>query len=329
MKSLSVKELKSKSGSVSQRIGLFILNSGEKPLFVKSSENLRKFLLFYCDSEHENKNIQELSEQADNLNYIEYDSLLEAFIQELIWVDKVKPPYNSFIKPWYDYLYMGVTFDKPPYLKVSHDTLEDYYYIGPFRSSFILNDILDTFADLFRLPRCVDEEFPCERLQSQQCLGYCQNKLGEALPEVLNRLIMVPNKEAIQKLSLKHDELMNELEFLKAENLKNEILLLKKYYKNLLFSYTSYYIAGEFKLNDCTLFVKNGMIDEVVSPDGYLKLYHPELSYRRSNELLAFPKDEYDHRWIVFNFVYNTEPDVIEGLFMENVVELQKNIFNK
>ena len=328
MKTVSVREFKNKSGSVSQRIGLFFLYKDDKPMFIKSSENLRKFLTFYCDSDNENKNIQELSQQVDTIGYIEYDSLIQAFIEELIQVEKFRPQYNVMVKPWYDYLYLGVNFKNPPFMKISHDTLEDFYYIGPFRSSFVLNDILDTFADLFKLPRCESEDFPCERLQSQLCLGYCQNKLGEALPEVLNRLIMVPNKEAVQKLNMKHDEYLNELEFLKAEKLKSDILLLKKYYKNLLFSYTSYYITGEFKLNNYTLFIKEGLIDEIVAPNNYLKLHNKDLSYRKSNELLAFPKDEYDHRWIVFSFVYSTEPETIENLFMENVMELQKKIFN-
>ena len=329
MKNLKVKEFRSKLRSIPEAVGLFEISGNEKTLFVKSSENLRKFLLYYCDNEHENKNIQELSDLAESISYMEYDSLIEAFIHELIRVDKQKPAYNSLIKPWYDYLYLGVSFKEPPYLKISHDTLSDCYYIGPFRSSFVLNDILDTFAELFKLPRCIDENFPCDRLNGQQCLGYCQNKLGEALPEVLNRLIMVPNKEAIQRLNIKYDQHLNDLEFVKAENLKNDILLLKKYYKNLLFSYTSHYITGEYRINDSSVFIKNGLIEEVVSPDGYLKLIHPDLSYRRPNELLAFPKDEYDHRWIVYNFVYNTEPETIENLFMENVVELQKSIFSE
>jgi hypothetical protein len=69
------------------------------------------------------------------------------------------------------------------------------------------------------------------------------------------------------------------------------------------------------------------MIEEIITPDSYVELKHFDLENRKSNELLAYDKAEYDHRWVVFNFIYNTEPEMIESLFMENIEEVQRKVF--
>jgi len=315
--------------SIPATTGLFILKNTNSDLYVKSSENLQRFIALYTDNQHQDKNIQELANTAQAISYKPYDSLIEAFIDELFYIDKSAPQYNNIIKPWYHYVYLGINHEKPPYIKVCDETIQDFYYIGPFRSSFALNDVLDAFASIFKLPRCTDENFPCDRLETQLCLGYCQNPLGEALPEMLNRLLMLPNLEAISKLQTQHDALQDNLDFQQADDLQDQITLLKRYYKNLLFSYTSQFITGEFKLNDMTLFVKDGLIQEIVAPERYLKLTHPDLSYRKNNELIAYNKSEYDHRWIVFSFIYNTMPEYIDEIFKDNVIDVQKELFSK
>jgi len=330
MRDIVKKELEGSIADVPTGVGIFILKDGQSDLFVKSSENLQRFISLYCKTDHQNKNMQELSKSTQTISFATHSSLIEAFVEELFYVNTHQPEYNNIIKPWYDYVYLGISFKEPPYIKVCSDTLENRYYIGPFRSVFALNDVLDTFASIFKLPRCNenDGKHPCERLEGGLCLGFCNNKLEEALPEMLNRLLMVPNKDAILKLEQNYQTLKDALQFHEADVLDEQIDLLKRYYKNLLFSYTSQYISGEFKINNATLFIKQGVIHEIVASDRFLQLPQVDISYRKPNELLAYAKNEYDHRWIVFSFIYNTMPDYLETLFLENVVDLQKEIFS-
>jgi len=330
MRDIVKKELEGSIGDVPAGVGLFLLKDAHDVLFAKSSENLQRFISLYCMTGHENKNMQELSNSTQTISFATHSSLIEAFVEELFYIHAHQPEYNNIIKPWYDYVYLGISFKEPPYIKVCSDTLDDRYFIGPFRSVFALNDVLDTFASIFKLPHCSETEdsHPCERLKDGLCLGFCNNKLEEALPEMLNRLMMVPNKEAILKLEQNYQTLKDALQFHEADALETQIDLLKRYYKNLLFSYTSQYISGEFKINNATLFIKQGMIQEIVAADRFLQLPQVDISYRKPNELLAYAKHEYDHRWIVFSFIYNTMPDYLETLFLENVVDLQKEIFS-
>ncbi|MCL2065008.1 MAG: hypothetical protein FWG98_11665 [Candidatus Cloacimonetes bacterium] len=359
MEKFKLIELSKKTKVLPQKSGLFVLYSKDKALFVKSTENLNRFINFYCDENSEDDVIQELVKQVEHVEYMENDLLIGAFLEEILFINKYNPPFNKMIKPWYKYSYLGINFEKPPYFKVCDDTTEDFYFLGPFRSAFVLNDILDVFADLFKMPRCSNETFErsieqqennrknvdkqnstiygCERLQNELCLGFCQNRLGEALPEMTNRMMMLPNKELINKLNIEYEALLNDLLFQKADDLTKQIELLKRYYKHVLFFYTSQFIEGDFKIQENQITVSEGMIIEGMINKEKIKYSCPQsenIPYnldfkKKNNELLAFDKSEFDHRWIIFNFLCQTQPDYIEQLFLENIEKIQKSVFCK
>jgi len=319
-----------------QASGIFVLHDKEYPLYVKTTENLRRFVGLYSDKNSKEPNIQELEKQIHYIDYQIDNVLIDLFIKELLFINKNNPPFNKILKPWQHYVYLGINFDGPSFMKLCEDTTESHHYLGPFRSAFILNDILDVFAEYFKMPRCGNSEienFGCNRLLENLCLGFCQNKLKEALPEMLNRMMMIPNKALIGKMIAEHEALLNDLEFEKADTIKSKITLLKKYYKNILFCYTSQFIIGEFDVCGNTIKVVQGMIYEIVSKDTKNSSTcicveeRDRFNYLKNNELLAYEKSEYDHRWLVFDFLYNTKPEYIEELFMENVVHLQKKMF--
>jgi excinuclease UvrABC nuclease subunit len=313
--------------TIPDSVGVFLFSGDDDILFVKSTENLRRFIFFYALSERPDPSIAELRNQSKTVSYRTFDSLMTSFINELVYIHEEKPVFNNIIKPWHDYVYLGVNFDTPPFIKVCDDTLLDFYYIGPYRNKFALNDIMDTFSQLFGLPRCVSEDFPCDKLEDQLCHGYCTKQVKEALPELLNRLLMVPNKEAVQRLHESVENLKDDLAFTQADILSDQIFTIKKYYKNLMFSYTNQFITGKYIIDGFTIDIKDGMICEIVSPKVHTHIYTTDLSYRRANELLAYQKAEYDHRWIVFAYMYDFHPHLIEKLFMDHIVELQKDMF--
>ncbi len=338
--------------NIPEQIGVFTLLHKNQLIFIKTTANLKRFIHLYTDGKHVDNGVKDLYSRFDELCYITCDSLIEAYIIELLIVNtgefydfKVAvhgniPEFNNKIKAWYNYLYLSIDFFKPIYLKQVSDTAGNDIYLGPFRSSFTLNDALDSFADIFKLPRCEDEDFPCSRLDNNKCLGFCQNKLSEALPDMINKMMLVPNREVIQKLTAQRESLLNELKFIEADTLIEQIKLIKLYYKNILFLYVSQFINGEYKLNlrdgklFCRLVICDGMIKELITEDKnnirmnqYLNIYESDLSIRRTNELLAYDKSEYDHRWIVFSYLYDTEPDIIEAILIENIADIQKELF--
>ncbi|MCK9328648.1 MAG: hypothetical protein PHY08_05215 [Candidatus Cloacimonetes bacterium] len=340
--------------NIPETTGTFILLKNNQILFIKTTGNLNKFIHFYTDQHHEDNNVKDLINQFEIVYYFETQSLIEAFIIEQIIVNTGKfdkfqasilgniPEYNIKIKPWYKYLYLAINFIKPPYISISNDTVKDDFYIGPFRNSFSLNDALDTFADIFKLPRCESEDYPCLKLAENKCLGFCQNKLSEALPELINKMLLIPNKQVVEKLKTKQEALINDLQFFQADILTEQIKILQRYYKIILFSYVSQFINGEYELylNEglllCKLIINDGMIKEISienknnhKENQYFYICDTDLSNRRNNELLAYEKSEYDHRWIVFNFLYDTEPDVIEAILVENLQYIQQNLFKK
>ena len=283
--------------------GFFVLYNKEEALYVKSTENLNKFIALYTDKDSENESIVSISEQLERIEYLETNTLMEAFLEEQKIIDNFNPLFNKIIKPYYKYVYLGINYNNNPYFKVCDDTTEDYIYLGPFRSSFFINDVLDAFANLFKLPRCQDAgKTGCDRLHENLCLGFCQNRLGEALPNLINYMLLMPNKEIIDKLNEEHEIMLENLNYPMAENLKAQIDLLIKYYKHVLFFHTSKYIEGTFELKNQKIEINNGVLSS------YNKLID---DYRKENEALAYDKSEFDHRWIIFDFIFNTNPDYL------------------
>lgn len=355
MKKFKKNELLKKCTVIPEKTGVFVLLRMNTIIFSKFTENLAKFIHIYVCSDVDDTNIKNLINEFDELVYFETDSLIESFIVFNIinhtgkyndfsaLTEGIYPEYNNKIKAWYSYIYLAVDFIKPPYLKTSNDTVEDNIYIGPFRNSFLLNDALDTFSDIFKLPRCESSDFPCFRLTENKCLGFCQNKLQEALPELINKMILIPNKEIINKLIEKKESLLDDLKFIESEHISNQILNIQRYYKNLLFCYVSQFIDGEFTItinigkNLCKLIVREGMIEELIRYsdnteeyiEDYLNIAQSDLSNRKDNELLAYDKSEYDHRWTIFRFLIDTEPDNLENILQNNIEEIQKYIFKE
>jgi excinuclease UvrABC nuclease subunit len=361
MSRILIEDISHEIKSIPMTIGYFIFFCDELPLFIKSTENLQRFIAFYTEKGSDDTALIEMLNLTTTIMYFETETLVESLLIELICLQATQTRgntnstypssmeyfrYNSIIKPWYGYTYLSANFTNPPYLKITDDTTTDGYFIGPFRSSFVLNDTLDVFAELFKMPRCSSSYFPCERLVELSCLGFCQNQLIEALPEMINRMMMLPNKDLIQKLTQQHADLLDSLQFQKADNLSTQISILKKYYKYILFVYVSQFLDGKFEIRDFIFFVTDGLIVDIVrtskqdtysknlnnliniNVDEYYCLTKPSLSQRSSNELLAYEKAELDHRWIVFNFVYDTKPEILEKLFLENIKEIQSKIFH-
>ena len=319
--------------SIPQTIGYFVFYDGDVPRFVKSTENLQKFISLYFAKDIDNNSIYRLREDTNRVGYLETETLIEAFLHELKIKNSILSKSNVSesvfeIKPWKEYSYLTINFDAPPFIKITDDTVGDDYYIGPFRSRFVMNDILDIFSDMFKLPRCADDNFPCERLSQELCLGFCQNKLIEALPEMLNRLMMVPNKELIQKLTVQHEDLLNLIQIQKADILAEQISLLKRYYKHLLFAYISQFLEGVFEVRDIKFEVSDGMIVQISGINlDLISMQSSSLQQRRNCELLAYDKSEFDHRWIVFCFIYDTHPEKIEKMILESIEEIQLKVF--
>ena len=144
--------------------GIFTFSSNNNILYVNKTASLDNSIRQLFKIAKDNKNIFQLLSQTVEISYEEHSSLFAALVHQKKLENKFYPEFNPIIKPYEQYVYLGINFDSPPYIKVVEDTQENRFYIGPFKDRFFLFDLLDAMADLFQFPLCPDEKpFPCSR----------------------------------------------------------------------------------------------------------------------------------------------------------------------
>ena len=80
---------------------------------------------------------------SSEIAYEEHESLFAALVHQKKLESTSHPEFNSMIKPYEQYVYLGINFDEPAYIKIVEDTQENRFYIGPFKDRFFLFDLLD------------------------------------------------------------------------------------------------------------------------------------------------------------------------------------------
>lgn len=326
MNRINKNNLKNDLNKIPETQGIFICNSNDAPIFFKITENLRKFVDIYLLMETEEANLLDLRRDTEYVDYTESQDLFFCLLEEKLFFDQHHPEYNNQIKVWKDYSYLSLQWDDVPYIKTSSDTLSSNIYLGPFRNSFFLQDLLDTFSDIYKLPACDDEIFPCDKMNINRCAGYCVFNQDDSLKQILINFYLFPNIQILNDIRKKIEQYEEELNFQQSEIMTEQLKIIESYYRQLLFLYTSRFINYELDLNQLKVKISNGLISEI-------KLNNRTLTYNkedapRENELLVLNKDELDERWIIYRYFENHYSDYLKKQFHANHLEIRNRIIS-
>ncbi len=107
-----------------------------------------------------------------------------------------------------------------------------------------------------------------------------------------------------------YDKYFSNLQFEKAEKLKNKIQLVEKYFEYLRFINITKNLNLEFDENGRNFTIKDGRLNGIVEngKKGEFPLVTVEF---RDNEVLAFNKDQLAERWIVYKYLINKNDKII------------------
>ncbi len=290
--------------------GVFILSDDSKILYTSTTTNLDKSIKQLFKVAKDDKNIFQLISQTSEIAFEEHSSIFSALVHQKKVENSSHPEFNSIIKPFKKYVYLGINFNEPPYIKVVDDTQQNRFYIGPFKDRFFLFDLLDAMAELFQFPLCPDEKpYPCERYKNDKCPGWCIKDKHETYKQAILKYI-IPTEELISSKQKEYEELFDDLQFEKAENLKDKIKLIEKYTEYLKFFKITKNLNLEFNENNRTYLIKDGRLNGIVKDTK--KDDFPLVSVEfRENELLAFNKDQLAERWIVYKYLKNSRDKII------------------
>lgn len=285
----------------------FCFMQGGKPLWCGYTPNLAQRLSFIRKKTEDNPLYKQMCEEADTLKYEVHAQAIDALIRYKVYVQKQHPVFQQAINPSADYVYLAFGAHRFPFLSMQSFTNDDWTYLGPWRSRFFLVEVMDSLSRILKIPYCETGTFPCEKLEKEICKGYClalEESFAKAdipdlakLEKLLEEAYLHPNNGILEMVTKERDRYFDDLEFIKADLLNDEIDNLKKYRDWLNFLYVSKALAFETE----TFSVEGGLISSC-ELDG-TRYHFPRVATEyRENERLALNLLDVDEARIVYDY---------------------------
>ncbi len=217
--------------------GVYIMkNSSGEVLYVGKAGDLKKRVSSYFYKSH-NRRIEKLVQEIDDIEYQETDSALEALILEADLIKKYKPSYNIKEKDDKSFLYVEISRDELPQVRLVRGKTEPRgERFGPYTNASDLRNAMRILRKIFpyskhRPGRYGKADRLCLDAQIGLCPGTCDGSVDEkeykknikSLKKVLEgekKDLVVDLKEQMKKAS-------GEQEFEEAERLKKQIFALE------------------------------------------------------------------------------------------------------
>lgn len=210
----------------------FFKDAKKKVLYVGKAINLRVRLRQYFRDEQTEK-IKIMLSRAKSVDFCQTDSEIQAVVLEAKLIKTYRPKYNSLLKDDKRYLYLGITKEDYPRVKlVRRPELENLlFWTGPFPSSLMLKQILRWVRKIFPYCSCKsNRKKPCLYFQIGLCPG----------PKVISKVIYRKNinnlilffsgqsDRLLKKLGQEMDKAAKRLAFEEAGKIKNQIQFLER-----------------------------------------------------------------------------------------------------
>ena len=290
--------------------GVFILSGTKNILYINKTSNLDKSIRQLFKVAKDDKIVFQLLSQTVEISFEEHTSLFAALVHQKELESTSYPEFNSMIKPYEQYVYLGINLEEPPYIKVVEDTQQNRFYVGPFKDRFFLYDLLDAMAELFQFPLCPDEKpYPCSRYKNKRCYGWCIKEKHETYSKAILPYI-IPNENFLSSKQKEYNKYFDDLKFEKADKIKNKIQLINKYFEYLKFIVIIKNLNLKFNENGRDFLIKDGRLNGIV--ENGKKVEFPLITVEfRDNEVLAFNKDQLAERWIIYNYLINKNDKII------------------
>ncbi len=222
--------------------GVYLMRDEEgKVIYVGKSKLLKNRVsqYFMHSKNHSPKTVAMVANIRD-FDYMVTDTEVEALVLECNLIKKYRPKYNILLKDDKQYPYIKITVQEEyPRIYMTRKVIKDgARYFGPYMSSFMVKDTLETIKKIFKvrscnknLPRDIGKSRPCLYYHIKQCSAPCAGTVSqEEYREVFDQIAAVlEGKYAyiIKNLSEKMYAASEALEFERAARYRDKIESLK------------------------------------------------------------------------------------------------------
>ncbi|MEO6132092.1 MAG: excinuclease ABC subunit UvrC [Saprospiraceae bacterium] len=239
-------DFKEISGSLPKEPGVYrFLSSEGKVIYVGKAKNLRSRLSSYFGEKKQQyfKTIT-MVKNAHHVEYTIVESEQDALLLENTLIKQIQPRYNVLLKDDKSYSFICIKNERFPRVFLTRKVIRDgSTYFGPYTSKARVKEILEIVKKLFPLRTCALNLNPqpiaagkykvCLEYHIKNCLGPCE---GLETEETYNtRIEQIRNilkghfREVISHLKSRMDRLAMDMEFEKAQQIKEKLNLFEDY----------------------------------------------------------------------------------------------------
>ena len=233
--------LRKKAMKLPESPGVYIMkNQNNDVIYVGKSKTLKnRVSQYFGSSSNHNDKVKKMVSNVDNFEYILTDSEFEALVLECSLIKQYMPKYNILLKDDKGYSYIKITNEAFPRIKeVKQIEDDDSTYLGPYTSSWVVNQTIDQAVNIFKLPTCnrkfprdIGKKRPCLNYYIKKCMAPCMGKVkqkeyNEYVKEAV-AFLKGENVFSIKELTEEMNELSENLEFEKAAKIRDRIKAIK------------------------------------------------------------------------------------------------------
>lgn len=273
-------------------------------LYVGKAKNLKKRVTSYFTKEHDNGRLRLLVKKINDIKTVKVNTELDALLLENNLIKSLKPKYNVNLRDDKTYPWIIIKNERFPRLFYTRKQIKDgSEYFGPYPSVLVMHALLDLIRQLYKLRTCSYDlsESNIEKKKFRACLEFhigrckapCEGKQSfEEYDEDMKQIRKIIKGEfafALKDIKKEMQSLASNLEFEKAEELKNKIELLEKYQSKSTIVHPS--------ITDTDVFA--AIHEENVSYISYFKIYNGAIVQAQVLELKK-QLDETPEEMLVF-----------------------------
>ena len=228
--------LKKKLSAIPSNPGVyFFKDKKDQIIYIGKAKSLKKRVGSYFNKNKHDIKTSVMVKHIHNIDFLIVKNEAEALIAESNLIKINKPRYNVYLKDDKTYPYIRITNESYPKVEIvrfKHFNKDGHLYFGPYTRARELRNVLKLLYKVFPIKTC-----DLKKRESCFC-GFCmsvekitEEKYGQAINQVISFLKGKTNS-AIKYLSVQMERLSDQMEYEKAATLRDQIKLIKDFYKS-------------------------------------------------------------------------------------------------
>ena len=218
--------------------GVYIMHDKyDKIIYVGKAVVLRNRVRQYFRKNKKTKRIQNMVSLVDHFEYIVCDNEAEALILECNLIKKNMPKFNVLLKDdkTYPYIKVNVKSDYPD-LYITRRILNDgARYFGPYANSGSAKEMIEFIKSRYKIRQCRSFKYkdrPCLNYHIKKCMAPCMGYVSkEEYRKQINQIISIlegKTDELIKQLQKEMQEASKNMEYEKAQDLRDKIYAIER-----------------------------------------------------------------------------------------------------